>query len=248
MPSGVLADDVTLKLPVLPQSAPALNEPLGAPARDLLGLRGALGVQRLLGLAQDLAAIPARAQPLGQLVAARLAIELVLGSVDARRVLEDLLGDLLIAARRVMRCGRGDLGAVDRDNTDLDQTTARAERQHLAEQIGDRRLVTDPEARRRRVIRRLVGSDHTKRDIVVAAALDRPRRAHPDRIGVDEQRNHHRRVVRRSTPTVVAITRMKRRQIQLRRPRPKQTMRGAPQAATPAGSAATTAPAHDHTR
>jgi hypothetical protein len=86
----VLADDVTLELPVLPEPAPTLGQPLAAAARDLLVLRGALGLQRLLGLAQHPAAITARAQPLGQLVAARLAIELVLGRVDARRLLKDL--------------------------------------------------------------------------------------------------------------------------------------------------------------
>ena len=191
------------------------SEPLGAAARDLLGLCGALGVERLLGLAQDPAAVPARAQPLGQLVAARLAIELVLGRVDARGVLEDLPCDLLIAARRVMGRRRRELRAIDRDNANLDQAAARAQRQHLAEQAGDRRLVTDPEARDRRVIGRLVGGDHAKRDVLVAAALDRARRAHPDRVGVDEQRDHHRRIMRRPTPAVVAIARNKRRQVHL---------------------------------
>ena len=131
-------DDVALELPVLAQPAPALDQPLAAVARDLLGLRGALGVQRLLGLAQHLAAIAARAQPLRQLVAARLAEQLVLGRVDARGVLEDLPRDLLVAARRVMRRRRRDLRAVDRDDADPDQAAARAQRQHLAEQLGDR--------------------------------------------------------------------------------------------------------------
>src|SRR5215208_1612171 len=108
---------MTLKLPVLPQPPPALDQPLAAPARDLLGLRGALSLQRLLGLAQDLAAIPARAQPRGQLIAAGVAEQLVLGRVDARRVLKDLPCDLLIAARGVMRRRRRDLRAVDSDNT-----------------------------------------------------------------------------------------------------------------------------------
>src|SRR3954463_7978664 len=78
-PGPMLSDDVSLKLPVLTQPAPALDQPLGAAARDLLGFGGALSVERLLGLAQSLAAIAARAQPLRELVAARVAIELVLG-------------------------------------------------------------------------------------------------------------------------------------------------------------------------
>jgi hypothetical protein len=75
--------------------------------------------------------------------------------------------------------------------------------------------MADTEARDRGVIGRLVGGDHPKRDVVMAATLDRPRRAHPDRIGVDEQRHHHRRIVRRATPPVIAIARIERRQIHL---------------------------------
>jgi hypothetical protein len=76
-----------------------------------------LGVQRLLGLAQDLAAIPHWCADLGQLVTAVVAEQRVLGRVDARGLLEDLARDLLIAARRVMGGRRGDLGAVDRDDS-----------------------------------------------------------------------------------------------------------------------------------
>src|SRR3954452_13988545 len=51
--------------------------------------------------------VAAGAQPLGELVAARLAVELVLGRIDLGRLLQDFLGDLLVVARRVMgRCGR----------------------------------------------------------------------------------------------------------------------------------------------
>ena len=206
---------MALKLPVLTQPAPALDQPLAAIARNLVGLRGALGLQRLLGLAQHLATITAGAQPLGQLVTALLAEQLVLGRVDARGVLQDLARDLLVAARGVMGRRGGDLRAVDRDDADPDQPAARAQRQDLAEQIGDRRLVAHPEARDRRVIWRVVGGDHAECDVVVAAPLDCPRRAHPDRVGVDEQRDHHRRIVRRATPTVVAIARVERPEIHL---------------------------------
>src|SRR4051812_36929842 len=64
MPAGVLADDVALELAVLPQPPPALDQPRAAIARDLLGPRGALRLQRLFGLAQHPAPITARAQPL----------------------------------------------------------------------------------------------------------------------------------------------------------------------------------------
>jgi hypothetical protein len=109
-----------------------------------------------------------------------------------------------------MRRRRGDLRAVNRHDAYLDQTAARAERQDLAEQPGDRRLVADAEARDRGVIRRLVGADHAKRDVVMAAALNRPRGPHPDRVGVDKHGHHHRRIVRSATPPVLAIAHMKR--------------------------------------
>jgi hypothetical protein len=115
-----------------------------------------------------------------------------------------------------MRGRRRDLRPVDRDDADLDQAAARAQRQHPAEQVGDRALVADPEARDHRVIGHAVGADHAKRDVLATAPLDRPRRAHPDRVGVDEQRHHHRRIVRRATPPVIAIRRVKRRQVHLR--------------------------------
>src|SRR5215207_9366285 len=215
MPGGMLGDDVAFECPVLFQPSLALDQAFVAVARDRLGLRGALGLQRLFGLAQHLATIAARAQTLGELVAARLAEQLVLGRVDARRLLQDLLRDLLIAARRVMRRRRGDLRAVHRDDADLDQAAARAERQHLAEQLRDRRLMANPEPRDRRVIRRVVRRDHAEGDVVAAAPLDRPRGPDTDRVGVDEQRHHHRRIVRRPTPTIIAITRIERRQVHL---------------------------------
>jgi hypothetical protein len=65
VPGGMLGHDMALELPLLAQPTPALEKPFGAAAWDLLGLRGALGLQRLLGLAQNLAAIPARPQPSG---------------------------------------------------------------------------------------------------------------------------------------------------------------------------------------
>ena len=76
------AINAPLKLLVLPQPAPALVQPLAAVARNRLGLGLALGVQRLLGLAQHACGDRRRAQPLGQLVAARLAEELVFGRVS----------------------------------------------------------------------------------------------------------------------------------------------------------------------
>jgi hypothetical protein len=58
-----------------------------------------------------------------------------------------------------MRRRRRDLHAADRDDTDLDQPRPRAQSQNLAGQLGDRRLLTNPKARNRRMIRRLIGGE-----------------------------------------------------------------------------------------
>jgi hypothetical protein len=66
----VLGAHAPLEFPLLLEPALALSEALAAVARDRLGPRCTLGLERLLGLAQPLAPIAARAQTLGQLVAA----------------------------------------------------------------------------------------------------------------------------------------------------------------------------------
>jgi hypothetical protein len=60
------------------------------------------------------------------------------------------------------------------------------------------------------------GADHTRGDILDAAALHATRRALPDRVAVEQQCDHHRRVVRRAALTVVAISRVERAQIKRR--------------------------------
>ena len=108
------------------------------------------------------------------------------------------------------------LRAVDGDHPDANQAGLGAEREHLAEQLGQRALVALTEARDRRVIRALVGADHPRGDILDAAPLDPPRRALPERVAVEQQRDHHRRIVRRAALTVVAIDRVERAQIERR--------------------------------
>lgn len=198
------------------QPAPTLGQPLGAAARHRVRVGGAFGLQRPLGLAQPLAAIAAALKAGGQLVAARCAMDLVFGGVQVGRLLQDLAGNVLIAARRVMRRGGSDLGAVDRDDADVDEAGLRAQRQDLAEQLGDRVLLADAKPRDRGVIGRVVGGDDPEGDVVATTPLDRPRRTHPDGIGVDEQRDHHLRIVRRPTPPVLPIGRVERAQVHLR--------------------------------
>jgi hypothetical protein len=67
-PRGVVGDHAPLQRPVLVKTPTTLVQALAAIARSLLGLRGALGLKRLLGLAQPRAAITAVAKPRRQLV------------------------------------------------------------------------------------------------------------------------------------------------------------------------------------
>ena len=70
--------------------------------------------------------------------------------------------------------------------------------------------------RDRRVIGRLVGTNHPDRDILDTPALDPPRRPLPDRVAIEQQRDHHRRIVRRPAVTVGPIAGIERAQIELR--------------------------------
>jgi len=108
-----------------------------------------------------------------------------------------------------------DLGAVDRDDSDLGQAGPSAEQQHLTEQPGQRGLVTLDEPRDRRVIRALLGRHDAKGDVLDAGALDDPRGTDAARVGVEQQRDHHRRLVGRAALAVDAIGRIERPQIHL---------------------------------
>ena len=114
-----------------------------------------------------------------------------------------------------MRGIRVDLRAVDRDHPDLHQPRLLAQREHRAEQLSQRILVADTEPRDRRVIGCLLCRDHAVGDILHAAPLDPPRGAFAPRIGIDQQRHHHRRLKGRPAPPILAVGAIKRRQIHL---------------------------------
>jgi hypothetical protein len=57
----------------------------------------------------------------------------------------------------------------------------------------------------RRVIRPLVRGDHPAGDVLQAGALDPPRRPHPARPAIQQQRDHHRRLIGRPGATILAI-------------------------------------------
>jgi hypothetical protein len=188
----------------------------GARARDRPGLLGPFVIEAALGLAQPAASAVRGRHLRRQLIATALAELLVLFAIDRVGLGQDLARDLLVVAGGVLRGVGVHLGAVDRDQPDRHQAGPGAEREHLAEQTGQRRLVTLAKARDRAVIRPPVRGDHARRDVLHAAPPDAPRRPLPDRVGVEQQRDHHRRIVRRTAMPVSPVGRAERRQIQLR--------------------------------
>src|SRR5215218_10085388 len=71
------------------------------------------------------------------------------------------------------------------------------------------------EARDRGVIGPPVGRDHPERDVLDARPLDHPRGPLTARVRVDQQRHHHRRIMRRATVPVRAVVGIERVQIEL---------------------------------
>ena len=189
-------------------------ETLAAATRNRPRLLGAMLLQLALGLAQPRPPFPG-AQLLGQLVAARLAVKLVLGGVDRLGFFEDLARELLVIDIRVAARVARQLRPVDGNHADAREALLRAQRQHLAEQARDRLLVTLDEPRDRRVIGPLLRRQHAERDILLAAALDRARGPRPACVGVEQQRHHHRRVIRWPTAAVETIGRIERVQLHL---------------------------------
>jgi hypothetical protein len=100
---------------------------------------------------------------------------------------------------------RRHLRPVDRQHRDRRQTAVRTQRQHLAEQAGQRVLMAHDEPRDRRVIGPLLRRQHAERHILDTRPLDHPRGPDPPRVGVEQDRNHDRRVIGRPTAPVPAV-------------------------------------------
>jgi hypothetical protein len=66
------------------------------------------------------------------------------------------------------------------------------------------------ERRDRRVIGPLLRRHDPERDVLDARSLDHPRRADPPRVGVQQQRDHHRRLIGRPAAAIAAIGRRER--------------------------------------
>ena len=121
-----------MKPPSLPHHAPHVA---AAVVFASLLLFGSLVVKALLRLPQPGPPALAAGQVLGQLIAASLAMDLVLGDVDVAGFLDDLGGDLLVAADGLVSGSRGELAAVDGDHPHLDQFGLCAEAENLAEEV-----------------------------------------------------------------------------------------------------------------
>jgi hypothetical protein len=134
-------------------------------------------------------------------ITARIAIALVLKLVDLGRLLEDLL----VIEIRVTTRARVKLRAIHRDHPNRHHPPPAPQTQHLTEQPSQSVLVTLAKPRDRRVIRLLVCRDHPERNVVHACLLDPARRPLPLATGVQQQRNHHPRVVRRAIVPISAI-------------------------------------------
>lgn len=158
---------VVLFEPTLP-----LPQPLRTRARDRPRFGRALLVEAALGLPQPTAPPLHRRQPGRQLVAAPLAEALVLGPVDRVGLSEDLLGDPVVVEVLMLRGIRIHLRAINRQHRHTDQASVGAEREDVAEQTREPRLVTLTKARDGAVIRPLVRRHHPHRDIIETRPLD----------------------------------------------------------------------------
>jgi hypothetical protein len=211
----VFAVREALRPPVLDESPLADPKPLATIARNGLTAFVALALKPLLRLPQPRAPALRPRHVVGQLVAATRAVDVVLSGIEPASLLDNLRGDLIVAADRPVRRRGGDLAPIERDHPNGHKPGVGAETEHLAEQIRESRFMPDAEARDRGMVRNRVGRDHAERDVLPAALLDRARGTLADRVGVDQKRNHHRRVVRRGAPTVLAVRRVEGSEIEL---------------------------------
>jgi hypothetical protein len=202
-----------LGLQLLVQPPPGVLEALGPRARDRPGLVGAPLLEPVLGLAQPHLATLGLGQLGRQLVAARPPKGLVLGGVGDDLLLDDGLGELLVVHRAVAVGVGRHFGAVDRDHPDRRQAGVGAQGEHLAEELAQCALVTHHEPRDRGVVGPLLGGDHPAGHVLQAGALDCARRPHAARPAIQQQRDHHRRLIGRPPMTVLAIGGVERRRV-----------------------------------
>jgi hypothetical protein len=218
-----------------PALAPLARRHLGLVLRPLrLSARLGLGLEATTRRIQPIAqSFPAR-----NLLGQRLGVVLLatvgrLGTLHQLRDLKLQLIDQLprpLISHGTVLAGRGlELAAVHADKPHLHKPQLLRQQQNLQETLGKRRQVLAPKGRDRVMG---VGGHEAYPDIPVGRALDPPAREDPVGIAVDQQRQHHPRVIlRRARAPMVhlegahldALDRLEHevRQIILRNPVPK---------------------------
>jgi hypothetical protein len=189
---------------------------------DLGVLRGLRGDALALQLVQQLLDAPGPSRRVGQLggelVAARLPEQTILARIDLAGLGDraaGLLAQALDSAVGLQRRVGVKLGAIDGDRAGPQQPRPRAQPENLAEQIAQRLLVARAKPSDRRMIRRQVGSDHTRGNVLDAAPLDLTRRPDPDRVAEQQQRHHQPGIVRWPALPISAVLAIERGEIEL---------------------------------
>src|SRR6266852_5797633 len=95
------------------------------------------------------------------------------------------------------RRGYGDLGAVDGHSPQLHQPSLAAQAQPLLEQPGQRRPMPLSEVTQGAEIRLVSGTQKAERDAVLKLPGQLARRVHPRAVAVQQDFDHHARVIRR---------------------------------------------------
>ena len=129
---------VALNRQLLLQPSLGPQQPLGARAPHRLGMLGTTLLEPLTRRAQPAVATLTSGHDRRQLIPAAIAEGRRLGGVGLDRLVDDRASDLLIGHAAVTVGVGRHLGAVDRDHANRRQAGVRAQRQHLAEQVGQR--------------------------------------------------------------------------------------------------------------
>ena len=166
------------------------------------GLRLQPPPRRIQLVAQGLVAGDLLRQRLGIFLGRRIRR---LGPAKKRRDLAFQPGDQFARAiirHRAMLAGVGlELGAVDADHSHAQQLEFPGQQQNLQEALRYRGEVLPPEARDRIVVRMTVRRHKANPDVPVRRPLDPPAGENPVGVAIDQQRQHHPRVILRRPRT-----------------------------------------------
>ena len=110
----------------------------------------------------------------GQLITPSRTQPCVFFRVHRRCIIQDLLGELFRAAVRRTRRIRLHTGAINRHESRLHHPRPSTQAKDLTEQRAERVLMRGPEPSDRRVIGKLVRSDHSERNILATPTLNHP--------------------------------------------------------------------------